>query len=240
MRRMRESASKRMEKDGMREKALRGIAAVDVGYTNTKIALFSPAGELVAERKAASLHKPAPPYRHIDPEPMVALCRTALPELDRMLPIDAIVPTAHGAAMALLDAGGHLAMPVMDYVSEPPPGIVADYEKIMPGFDEALCPLLPMALTHGLQVYWQQRGWPEDFARVRTLLPWIQYVGFRLSGVPVTEPSLGLLISNGYSHMMTGKYWVSFYPGIALLVTIVAINLVGDRLRDVLNPRALK
>ena len=37
--------------------------------------------------------------------------------------------------------------------------------------------------------------------------------------------------------MLSGKYWISFYPGIALLVTIVSINLVGDQLRDVLNPR---
>ena len=173
----------------MGQEQLRGIAVVDVGFTNTKIALFSPAGELLAERKAPSLHLPGPPYKHIDPEPMVALCRTALPELDRMLPIDAVVPTAHGAAMACLDASGNLALPVMDYTSEPPPDIVADYEKIMPSFDEALCPLLPMALTHGLQVYWQQRAWPDQFAQVRTLLPWIQYVGFRLSGVPVTEIS---------------------------------------------------
>lgn len=56
-------------------------------------------------------------------------------------------------------------------------------------------------------------------------------------GVPVTEPSLGLLISNGYQYMLSGNYWISFYPGIALLVTIVAINLVGDHLRDILNPR---
>jgi len=35
----------------------------------------------------------------------------------------------------------------------------------------------------------------------------------------------------------SGKYWISFYPGIALLLTIMSINLVGDRLRDVLNPR---
>ncbi|MCO5093496.1 ABC transporter permease [Bosea sp. (in: a-proteobacteria)] len=56
-------------------------------------------------------------------------------------------------------------------------------------------------------------------------------------GVPVTEPSLGLLIANGYSYMLSGVYWVSVYPGIALLVTIVTINLVGDQLRDVLNPR---
>lgn len=56
-------------------------------------------------------------------------------------------------------------------------------------------------------------------------------------GVPVTEPSLGLLIANGYSYLLSGNYWISVYPGIALLVTIVAINLVGDQLRDVLNPR---
>lgn len=56
-------------------------------------------------------------------------------------------------------------------------------------------------------------------------------------GASVTEPSLGMLISNGYQYMLTGLYWIAFYPGIALLITIVSINLVGDRLRDVLNPR---
>jgi peptide/nickel transport system permease protein len=56
-------------------------------------------------------------------------------------------------------------------------------------------------------------------------------------GMPITSPSLGLLISNGFAHLLSGKYWISFFPGIALLVTIVSINLVGDRLRDVLNPR---
>jgi len=56
-------------------------------------------------------------------------------------------------------------------------------------------------------------------------------------GVPITEPSLGLLIANGYGYMLSGKYWIAFYPGIALLIAIIAINLVGDQLRDILNPR---
>jgi peptide/nickel transport system permease protein len=56
-------------------------------------------------------------------------------------------------------------------------------------------------------------------------------------GVPITEPSLGLLIANGYGYMLSAKYWVAFYPGLALLGVIVVINLVGDRLRDVMNPR---
>jgi peptide/nickel transport system permease protein len=59
-------------------------------------------------------------------------------------------------------------------------------------------------------------------------------------GLPITEPSLGLLVANGFAYLMSGKYWISFFPGLALLVTIVAINLVGDRLRDVLNPRFLR
>ena len=56
-------------------------------------------------------------------------------------------------------------------------------------------------------------------------------------GVPITEPSLGLLIANGYGYMLSAKYWIAFYPGLVLLLAIAAINLVGDRLRDVMNPR---
>jgi len=71
-------------------------------------------------------------------------------------------------------------------------------------------------------------------ARAITLEATLSFLGL---GVPITEPSLGLLIANGYQYMLSGKYWISFYPGIALLVTVVAINLVGDQMRDVLNPR---
>jgi peptide/nickel transport system permease protein len=59
-------------------------------------------------------------------------------------------------------------------------------------------------------------------------------------GLPISEPSLGLLIANGFQFMLSGKYWVSLFPGFALLIMIVAINLVGDQLRDVLNPRLRK
>lgn len=56
-------------------------------------------------------------------------------------------------------------------------------------------------------------------------------------GLPPTEPSLGLLIANGFDYMLNGRYWIAFYPGIALLITIVSINLMGDQVRDVLNPK---
>jgi peptide/nickel transport system permease protein len=56
-------------------------------------------------------------------------------------------------------------------------------------------------------------------------------------GLPITEPSLGLLVANGFAYIMSGKYWISFFPGLALLIAITAINLVGDRLHEILNPR---
>jgi peptide/nickel transport system permease protein len=56
-------------------------------------------------------------------------------------------------------------------------------------------------------------------------------------GLPATEPSLGLLIADGYPYLLSGKYWMSFFPGIALLLTLASMHLVADRLRDVLDPR---
>ena len=74
-------------------------------------------------------------------------------------------------------------------------------------------------------------------ARAIALEATLSFLGL---GVPITEPSLGLLISNGYQYLLSNEYWISVFPGLALLATIVAINLVGDQLRDVLNPRLMK
>jgi peptide/nickel transport system permease protein len=73
-----------------------------------------------------------------------------------------------------------------------------------------------------------------DLAHAISLEAVLSFLGV---GVPVTEPSLGMLISNGFQYMMSGMYWLSFFPGIALALLIIAINLVGDHLRDILNPR---
>ena len=56
-------------------------------------------------------------------------------------------------------------------------------------------------------------------------------------GVPITEPSLGSLISNGFDYILSGAYWITFFPGIMLLATVASINIVGDRLRVLLNPK---
>ncbi len=150
------------------------------------------------------------------------LCQAALPELDAILPIDVVVPCAHGAAMACVAADGSLALPVMDYTCEPPPEIIAAYRKIQPPFREVYSPLLPMALTHALQLFWQQQAFPKEFARTQTMLTWIQYVGFRLSGAAVSEIS-GMSCQTHLLDVNTGRPssfvlamgWEKFFPRFA-------------------------
>ncbi|MBI3899836.1 MAG: ABC transporter permease [Gammaproteobacteria bacterium] len=73
-----------------------------------------------------------------------------------------------------------------------------------------------------------------QLAAAITLEATLSFLGI---GLPITEPSLGLLIANGFQYLLSGDYWISFFPGAALVLTIVAINVVADQLRDLINPR---
>jgi peptide/nickel transport system permease protein len=56
-------------------------------------------------------------------------------------------------------------------------------------------------------------------------------------GLPPTEPSLGTLIRIGNNYLFSGEWWIAIFPGITLVALVLAVNLVGDWLRDVLNPK---
>jgi peptide/nickel transport system permease protein len=56
-------------------------------------------------------------------------------------------------------------------------------------------------------------------------------------GVPPTEPSLGTLIRIGNEFLFSGEWWITIFPGAALIVMVLSINLLGDWLRDALNPK---
>ncbi len=56
-------------------------------------------------------------------------------------------------------------------------------------------------------------------------------------GVPVTQPSLGTLIRFGYAQLFSGNWWIVVFPSLTLVVLVVAINVLGDWLRDALNPK---
>ena len=59
-------------------------------------------------------------------------------------------------------------------------------------------------------------------------------------GMPVTKPSLGSLIRSGFEYIFSGSWWITLFPGIFLVLLVLVINLLGDWLRDVLNPKLYK
>ena len=56
-------------------------------------------------------------------------------------------------------------------------------------------------------------------------------------GVPVTSPSLGTLIQIGNDFLFSGEWWITTFPALVLVLLVLSVNLMGDWLRDVLNPR---
>ena len=56
-------------------------------------------------------------------------------------------------------------------------------------------------------------------------------------GVPPTQPSLGTLINNGQNFLFSGEWWILVFPGLMLVLIALSVNLLGDWLRDALNPR---
>lgn len=56
-------------------------------------------------------------------------------------------------------------------------------------------------------------------------------------GVEITKPSLGLLVKNGFDVMFSGSWWISVFPGLYIMIIVFGINLLGDFLRDELNPK---
>ena len=59
-------------------------------------------------------------------------------------------------------------------------------------------------------------------------------------GMPITKPSLGSLIKAGFEYIFSGSWWITLFPGVLLVVLVLVINLLGDWLRDVLNPKLYK
>lgn len=59
-------------------------------------------------------------------------------------------------------------------------------------------------------------------------------------GMPVSQPSLGSLISNGFEYIFSGSWWITVIPGVVLVLLVLVMNLLGDWLRDVLNPKLYK
>jgi peptide/nickel transport system permease protein len=73
-----------------------------------------------------------------------------------------------------------------------------------------------------------------ELPRVMLLEATLSFLGL---GVPAHIPSLGAAVARGYQVLFAGHWWVSVFPGLALMAVVVCVNLLGDWLRDVTDPR---
>lgn len=171
----------------------RHVGVIDIGKTNAKVALV----DLDERREAGVLTVPNAvrrdgPYPHCDIERIWEFVLQSLAELNRRQPIEAVTVAAHGASGALLDAGGGLAFPVLDYEHDGPDLLAAEYDAVRPAFAATGSPRLPLGMNLGAQLFWQLRSFPEMAAKVATFVTYPQYWVARLTGTAVTEvTSLG-------------------------------------------------
>jgi len=168
------------------------VAVLDIGKTNVKAVIV----EVEAGRELAARTKPNTvltdgPYPHFDVDGIFAFLLDSLKELHAEFGFEAISVTAHGASGALLGEDG-LILPVLDYEFRYPAGIDEAYDVIRPPFGETFSPRLPGGLNLGAQLHFQKIAFPEAFGKVRTIVTYPQYWGWRLTGVPATDvTSLG-------------------------------------------------
>ncbi|WP_337183401.1 FGGY-family carbohydrate kinase [Shinella sp.] len=169
------------------------IAVLDIGKTNAKVVVLDAAtgAEIAASRMANAVLKDGA-YPHYDVEALWAFMLDAFRRFATEPGFDAISITTHGAAAALLDADGRLALPVLDYEHEYPQAIREAYDALRPSFTETRSPRLSMGLNVGAQLHYQKTVFPDAFAKVATIVTYPQYWAARLTGIAANEvTSLG-------------------------------------------------
>ncbi|MBB3594200.1 sugar (pentulose or hexulose) kinase [Rhizobium sp. BK529] len=169
------------------------IAVLDIGKTNAKVVVLDSAtGAEIVVRKQPNTVVRDGLYPHYDIEALWSFALASLKAFAGAPGFDAISITTHGAAAALLDADGGLAMPVIDYEHEYPQDIRDAYDALRPPFAETFSPRLTMGLNVGAQLHYQKTAFPEEFAKATTILTYAQYWSARLTGVAANEAtSLG-------------------------------------------------
>jgi sugar (pentulose or hexulose) kinase len=171
----------------------RHVAVIDIGKTNAKLALVDL--ETLSEvgvRTTPNTVLLDGLYPHYDCDRLWSFILDGLASFQREMTVDAISVTTHGVAAALLGGDGTLAMPVLDYEFAGPEEAGSEYDAARPAFTETGTPRLPLGLNLGAQVFWQERTFPSEFAKVQTIVTYPQYWAYLLSGVLANEAtSLG-------------------------------------------------
>ncbi|NTF45022.1 FGGY-family carbohydrate kinase [Rhizobium rhizogenes] len=214
--------------------AYRRIAVIDIGKTNAKVVVLDAetGGEIAVVKTSNGVLKTSP-YPHYDVDRLWNFILGALKSFAGAPGFDAISITTHGASAVLLDADGHLALPVLDYEHLYPQAIQDAYRQLRPTFAETFSPQLSGGLNVGAQIHYQKSAFPEEFARVATILTYPQYWALRLTGVAANEvTSLGC--HTDLWNPITGSY-SSLVDTLGIRTLMAPVRSAFDALGPVLS-----
>ena len=196
------------------------VAVIDLGKTNSKVALVdtSQAKEIQVVTQSAAVNTQTP-YPSLDHQVIENFICSSLETLANQHSVDAITVTTHGATAALLDAHGDLALPVLDYEYRGIDDLRESYNQHRPPFPLTGSPALPGGLNIGAQLYWLQKKYPAQFAKVSTILTWPQYWIHLLTGEKYNDvTSLGCHtdlyepLGQQYSTLVDANGWRPLMP----------------------------
>ena len=203
---------------------MRHVAVFDVGKTNAKTVLVDVGSMAeICLKKTSTPVLDCLPFPHFDTERLWRFLLSSLEEFSKRAKVDAVCPTTHGAAAALVDKQGELVLPVLDYLHDGPDEFVEEYNLRRPEFSLTGTPRLSCGLNLGAQLFWLRRKFPREFAGVRWILPYPHYWTMRLCGVHVADPTmlgahtdLWIPGSNQLSNLARNEGWSHLIPEIRM------------------------
>lgn len=216
------------------------IALLDIGKTNVKICLLAADnGQLLAVFKRVNQVLDLPPYPQLDIEGIWQWFSQTIKTQALSYHIQQLACTTHGATAVCLGSD-YIALPVLDYESAICKAADRIYEPLRPSYTQSLSPALGVGLNMGRQLHWQALKYPEEFAKVKHILMYPQYWGWRMSGILASEvTSLGCHTDlwhpqqRGFSTLVHKMHWQALFP--ALLKAGAALGPILPALAEELG-----
>ena len=194
------------------------VAVLDIGKTNLKLLLATADGEPVDQTGTVNRFSGATPYPWIDTDGIERWFLEALRAFAPRYRIGALIVSSHACTGTLCDENGAV-LPMMDYEAPFPERLEGAYAAVAPGYEELMTSIGPGAMRIARQLFWQQRDFPEAFARAKYFLGLPNYIAWRLGGRRASEIShmmaqshLWAPLARDFSSVVKSQGWQRLFP----------------------------
>lgn len=195
------------------------ITVVDIGKTNTKCVVLDERGEVIWEERSTQSWVQNVAPSTIDVDALMSWIIDSTSRASDTTGSKRLIVTTHGLTVGYGDEFGGTPLPILDYEYEIPADYAFEFSSSAPSFAETYSPVLPLGFNFGAQVDYLARSMPREFANVKFLMGFPQFIAWKLTGRAVSERTyLGHLsqcwapVKNDFSSLVYQKGWTSLFP----------------------------